>query len=149
MLAAFGSAASAVAACASPSQALEHSGGIAHEPRRLADWLPAELAILHLLAILALIPAYPGNTRDLEEIGDTCLLPRSGCLRMLMGEEAPALDLFPVDLCHELEVYKGLLLLALHDIRVPALVANVLPGTPSGAHGRTDDEQRFMLPLQS
>ena len=42
---------------------------------------------------------------------------------MSVKEEAASLDLFPVDLCHELEVNEGLLLLALHDLQVAALIA--------------------------
>ena len=41
--------------------------------------------------------------------------------------KAQALDLFPVHLRHERGVHKGMVLLALHDVRVTANIVDMLP----------------------
>ena len=49
--------------------------GIAHEPRCLADKLSGLLAVLHLLAVLALVATYTSHAWDLQDVGDTPFRP--------------------------------------------------------------------------
>ena len=109
--------------------------GICHKGRRLLD----RKALCIGTAVLALIARRSLNSGLTHCLLDNGLLPRGGTGRVFVQEVTTFLQLLPVDLRAELQMFNRSTLLCCYNYRAPDLVIDPLPCAEGCAHGRADE----------